>query len=270
MVVVRELIVVQVVEVVTHAAGNIAPVLLHRPAHAKAVAPVAVRIEQVHAHVVLEFLGDDGAVLDVGADAAERYEVAVVPLVAVDLHIQVLQHGGELGMGAEHVVGLVEGVHRGLPVAVPLDRHVIHEGHAVKVVGIEMLGDHAQKVAQGFGVRVHAEPDPAAPAIAGQADDGELVAGRALGEGLGVRHMDQLAAQVVFPQVVGAAEGFGVAAGTVGHLVAPVRADVVEGVVLVVLVLGDDDVLVADLGGDVVAGVAQVALPSAHQPDLGP
>jgi hypothetical protein len=91
-----------------------------------------------------------------------------------------------------------------------------------------------------------------------------------LRERLGIRYVHEFAAQVVFPEVIGAAEPICIAQRAVRHLVTAVRTDVVEGVVLAVFVLGQNDAFFADLGDDVIARVLEIADPRTHQPDLGP
>src|SRR5215469_5474645 len=132
-------------------------------------------------------------------------------------------------MDALHVIALVEGVDRGLPVAVPFDRDVARLRHAVEIVRVEMLRYRTQELAQRrwrVGKRV---PGKAAPGIAVHLL--ETVRRAALGEGVDIRDAPVTSVELVLPVVVGAGKrvrraGAAEAAGP--QPITAVLADVVE------------------------------------------
>jgi hypothetical protein len=71
------------------------------------------------------------------ADRGERDQIAVVAFIAVDLHVHVVQIPQQLRVDALHMIGLVEGVDRCLPVAVPLHRDVARPRHALEMIGVQ-------------------------------------------------------------------------------------------------------------------------------------
>jgi hypothetical protein len=69
-----------------------------------------------------------------------------VPVVDVDGAVDVVRVLEHLWVGALDVVGLVEGIDTGLPVAVDLEGEVEIDLEVLEVVGVEVQGDHAQVV----------------------------------------------------------------------------------------------------------------------------
>ena len=133
-----------------------------------------------------------------------------------------------------------------------------------------MFRNHAEIVLERLRIGIHVEPDEAAPGRAREPPDRQLFARRALRKRFRIGNGDQLAFQVVFPQVVRAAERLRVAARAISNLVTAVRTDVVERVDAAVFVARQHDALALEVGYDVVAGILQVAFPAAHQPGFRP
>src|SRR3546814_3720608 len=78
------------------------------------------------------------------------------------------------------MIGLAEGVDTCLPVAVPFHRDVAHPGHALHVIGIEVLGHGIQILLKRLHIRIERIPDEPAPfpaRIAGQPRSGRAALG---------------------------------------------------------------------------------------------
>src|SRR4029077_10237145 len=71
----------------------------------------------------------------------------------------------ELRMCGEHVVGLVEGLHRDLPVAVEVQPLAPLVAHVLQPERVEYLRSGKQVVRQRFTVRIHVDEQPAGPGV---------------------------------------------------------------------------------------------------------
>ena len=167
----------------------------------------------------------------------------------------------ELRMGRLDMVGLVEGLHGDLPIAIedaPLPPSV---AHVLKLEGIEHGRGRLEIVAQGLAVGIHVDADPAAPGVdfdLAQAD--ALVRQRPLPVRL-VDHMRVLAIQVVPPAVVRHRRSGGPwpcrrrswRRGSVHEPAAAMRAHIVVGADLVRRRAHDEDRVIEDVIGEVAA-----------------
>ena len=202
--------------------------------------------------------------LNLGEDHARVAVVAVVDRVHVVAELD------RPGVRGREVIGLVEGVHRGLPVALDLDRAVESELPALEVVGVEVLGDHAEILAQRCGVRVEADEHEAGPGFAMHGTKAQPIGGHALREALGVERAQQLAVEVVLPAVEQAAELAGVTTARLAEPIAPVHTDVVTRGERAIALAHHQHRLGADLIREVVAGLGCVRGTAREQPHLGP
>ncbi len=71
----------------------------------------------------------------------------------------------ELRVGVRHVVGLHERLEGDLPVAVEDQPVAPPVAHVLELEGVEQGGRGLEVVAQRLAVRVHVDPDPAAPGV---------------------------------------------------------------------------------------------------------
>ena len=192
-----------------------------------------------------------------------------MPLVAVHLHVEVMQVPHELRVDALHVVGLIESVHGRLPVAVPLDGHVLHERHLVDVVRLQMLAHWVEELFERFCFRVQTEEDEAVPGGARQFAQPAAVR-CALRVGVEVGNTLEAAVDFVFPVVVLALERVGARVSFWTQAVAAVETHVVERAHAAILLAHDEHRLFANFRTDVVAGFLQVLQETAEQPHLRP
>ena len=231
----------------------------------------AVEIGRVHARLGHDEL-DQGRQFarfaDPLADRGKGHEVAAVALVAVDLEVAVLEVIQELRMNALDVIALVEGIDRGLPVAVPFDRPVSNHHHALEVIGIEVRRQRSEEVVKRLRFGVQGEPHEASPGVA--VELGQAVAGRPLGEGLAIRNTVEPAVELIFPVMVGAPERLGGPHACRHQSIAAMLAHVVEGPHAVVGLAHEKNGLEPDLVDEIVAGPGNVILAARHQPHLGP
>src|SRR5258708_84613 len=222
-------------------------------------------------HDRLDRFWNRGRLAHARRERPERNEIAVVPLIAIDLNVEVMQIPEQLRMDALNVVALIEGIDRRLPIAVPFDRDVAGLHHALEVIGIEVFRDGAQEIRQRFGVAVHGEPHEAAPLRA--LHFGQSMGRRPLRERVEVGNAVVRPIEVVFPMMIQTLERARPARGAASagpQPVAAMLADIVEGANAAVGLPYDENGLRADLGHGVVAGVRQVERTARDQPHLGP
>ena len=185
------------------------------------------------------------------------------------------------------MVRLKEGLERDFPVAIENAPEAEAIAHFLEFERVDQRGDRLQPFAQGTRLEIHVDPDPAAPDInlnRGQAGADRVQ--RAVPV-LAVGDVCRAAVQPESPCVIVAAEGqltalcavcaglllerHRPAAGVVAHQPpAPVRADVVVGLEAAGCVAHDQDRIVADVVGDVVADRFQLLHPARLLPYFRP
>ena len=196
-----------------------------------------------------------GVLAGLGFAEAGAHGRVVGPLDVIGVAAEAL--GGELPVG-------VEG---------PLVHAAYDLGAALGAVeeGVEVPGHLAEVVEEGRGFGV--EGGEVEAAIVVDLGDGheaplggvEFVVVGLLETGDG----DELAVGAVGPAVVGADEGGGVAGVGAADAVAAVSTDVEEGVNLAGGVAGDEDGVLAHVGGEEVAGVGYLGLVAEEEPAAG-
>jgi hypothetical protein len=190
------------------------------------------------------------------ADAEQ--EPAVLP-EDVDRAVDVVGERQQLGMDPLHVVHLVEGVDPDLPVALPEHADVLDEVVLrAEVVGVEVLGEGAEEVAQRLGVGVHVHEHPAVPRLAAQVGEADAPGRVALGEVVGVGHPVDPPVEPVRPQVVRALELRRVPRPRLAQPPTPVLTRVVEGAHALGLGPHDDDRLGAEVEHEIVADLGKI------------
>src|SRR5204862_5556377 len=148
--------------------------------------------------------------------------------------------------------------------------------HVLQLERVEQGGRGLQVVAQRLALRVHVEPDPAAPGAGPDLLQAGLLTGEAAGPVLALGDAGVLAVEVVAPSVEAADELPAVAAGVPGarrgvdQAAAPVRADVVVRPDLLGAGADHDEGVVHDLVGQVVADLRDLLHPAGLLPDPGP
>ena len=136
---------------------------------------------------------------------------------------------------------------------------------------VQVPGHGAQVVQQWWGTRVEGGEDQALVAVQlGHRDEAPLGLVQLVVVGvLQVGHGGQLPVGAEGPAVVGADEGACVAVIGAAETVAPVAADVQEGVDPALPVAGDEDGVLAHVGGEEVAGVGDLGLVAKEEPAAG-
>ena len=185
------------------------------------------------------------------------------------LHVDVVGPGQQLGVGALHVVALVEGVDDDLPVGGQDRGPIGGEAHLVEVEGPEELGNGIEEVDQGLGGAVHVHEHEASPAFGPHLVQAEVR--RHLRELVAVDDLRQLAVEGVAPGVVPASNlAVTKIASSVGQPGAPVQARVEVPLDGPRVRAHDEDGLVADRVLEVVTCFGQLLLPAGHLPHARP
>src|SRR5262249_31933317 len=128
-----------------------------------------------------------------------------------------------------HVIGLVEGVDAGLPVARDLERDVVQERVLLEVIRIEVLRDDAEIVAQRLRAGGEAHPDEPAPGVARHGCEPTLCIAESLREVLTIGSEAEGPVDAERPAVETADEVLGPTRSGRNEPVPAMWADVVEG-----------------------------------------
>ena len=180
-------------------------------------------------------------------------------------------------MRGEHVVGLVEGLHRDLPVAVEVQPLAPLVAHVLQPERVEDLRGGKQVVRQRFTVRIHVDEQPTAPGVdLNRSEMGVLRRQLALPVVL-LADVRARAVESVCPAVESADERLACSAtgilGTVGGVDQPtaaMHAHVVMCLEFVWTRAHDDDRVVEDVVGQVVADLGDLLDPADLLPHLAP
>jgi hypothetical protein len=174
----------------------------------------------------------------------------------------------DLGVGAERVIGLLEGFQRGLPVALHDRRAPRPDAVILQPVEIERAGDRRQIVLQRGPFPGLAHEDEAAPCADRRLGQAQLFLGDAGEVGL-VEDMAVLAVERPAPAMEGAGE-LGEVAAALGELGAAMEAGVEIGLDRARGGARHQDRLVAHLIFEIVAGIGDLLLAAGDLPGEGP
>jgi hypothetical protein len=191
-------------------------------------------------------------------------------LVAVVARIHVVAELERPAVGGGEMIGLVEGVDGGLPVAVDLDRAVVGDLPVLEAVRIEMLGHDPQIAPQRLGRRVETDEDEARPGLTAHGLERERPGVEPLRKALRIEGLLEPAVEAVLPTVEETGEALGMTASGLAQAIAPMHADVVARGQGAVGLADHQDRLRPDLEAEVVPGSGTVRLASRTEPGPGP
>ena len=172
-------------------------------------------------------------------------------------------------MDALQVIGLVESVDANLPIAGEVEGEILHQGVVVEAVCFDQRPHWSEVIAQGRRVVRGADPDHAAPFLAGHFAQMETLFDEARFEGLAVWDAGQYAVGPPGPPMIRTLEGFRVPGGRLTETPAAVETDVVEGAHTGLLAYNQIR-LQADVEGEIRTGCGEITRQTRHQPDARP